>query len=934
VYKSTQTTLDSFEALDAHVEQRYKSLGIPLLTEIQRKSYRLLVRGKSALLVAPTGSGKTEAAVIPIFARLAASGAAVMQKELGIRMLYITPMRALNRDIFRRIINYAESEGLKANVRHGDTSQSARTQMLATPPDVLITTPETLGIILVSRKFSRFLSDLQVVVIDEVHEILGSERGAHLSISLERLQRIAKNKEIMRVGLSATVGDLEEAASFLVGTNRKCAIITDTVARGHDIGVSYVGGNLSKVATSILEYIKEEKGDDKSTLVFTNTRDEAEFLGAVLKAKSPEIPVEVHHGSLSKESRETTESSLRGGKAEIVVCTSSLELGLDIGGVNLVVQVGSPRQSVKLIQRIGRSRHRIRERAHGRIIAHRLDDELEGQAIVERIEKSSLEVTHVQQKPLDVLAHHLAGLALEENSFPIEEALRLTREAYPFRDTTREDLDSVATILERQGIIRYDTEVIKRRGPRTYEYYFSNISMIPDIQQFDVIDVSTKKIVGRLDQVFVGEYGEAGKPFVLKGNSWRIISIDDDKKILFAEPISRDLTTIPYWVGELIPVELETAQIVGRMRRLVLINQENKITVSKDQRERIVQSASVLGGGIPDERSIVIEKKKASTTVVVHACFGTKINQTLATLLSTLLSAKIGYLVETKSDSYRIVLSTNGPLEARHISEALKENMVIPDILNASIIGTHPLNWKTWYVSKKFGIIDKSAEYDRRAARLIQERFKGTALYSEIIRELFQEKYDLEGTKKVMELLREGKLDLRIALVDEYSQLARPILEFASSFAALPLTMEKTILDLVKSRLGNVKHKFLCLSCGRYESIKKTDDIKEPIVCPLCHSRLVTETFSSDLELPKIILKRKAGKQLDEEEEKKYRRAWKTSSLIQNFGKRAVVILSGFGVGVDTAARIIRRTGDEEQFYRNIYLAEKNYVATRGFWQD
>ncbi len=175
---------------------------------------------------------------------------------------------------------------------------------------------------------------------------------------------------------------------------------------------------------------------------------------------------------------------------------------------------------------------------------------------------------------------------------------------------------------------------------------------------------------------------------------------------------------------------------------------------------------------------------------------------------------------------------------------------------------------------------------------------------------------------------------MRIAEVDDFSELSKPILEFASNFAALPLSMEKAILDLVKERLGNVKHKLLCFSCGRYESVVKTNDVKEPMVCPLCRSRLITETYSSDIELPKIILKKKAGHALNEEEEKKFRRAWKTSSLIQQFGKRAIVILSGYGVGVDTAARIIRRTGDEDQFYRNIYLAEKNYVATRGFWQE
>ena len=928
-----QTTLDSFEALDAHVEQRYRELGWSELTPIQRKSYRLLVRGKSALLVAPTGSGKTEAAVIPIFSRLTAEKPHKAGETRGIRMLYITPLRALNRDIFRRVISYAEAESLKADIRHGDTSASARQKMLLSPPDVLITTPETLGIILTSRKFGKFLATLEVIVVDEVHELLGNERGAHLTVGIERLQRLAIGHELMRVGLSATVGDLDKAANFLVGTGRKCAIITDTVARGYDVGVRFKEGNLSNLALGILDYVKEQKGEDKSTLVFTNTRDEAEFLGAVLKAKSPDIPVEVHHGSLSKESRESTESALRGGGPGIVVSTSSLELGLDIGAVNLVIQVGSPRQAVKLIQRIGRSRHKMRERAVGLVLTNRLDEELESVALLQRVARSSLEQTKVHQKPLDVLAHHLAGLALEESYMKIEDLIELFRKAYPFRNLSLEDVDSVARILERQGIIRYDGEVIKRRGPKTYQYYFSNLSTIPDIEQYVVIDITTKKIVGRLDQVFVGEYGEPGKPFVLKGNSWRIISIDDDKKILHVEPGFKDLSTIPYWVGELIPVEYETSQLVGKLRREIAFDGAAKIKISKEQRERLKESALQLNG-LPDERGIVVEKRKASSAIVLHSCFGTKINQTLSTILSTLLSSKIGYLVETKSDSYRIMLSTNGALDPKHVAAALKEDIIIEEILQASIIGTHPLNWKTWYVSKKFGVIEKGAQYDRRAARLIQDRYRGTALYNEVLRELFHEKYDIEATREIMQSLRDGRMGLRTVEVEEYSTLSKPILEYVSSFAALPLTMEKAILDLVKTRIGNAKHKLLCLSCGRYESVRKTDEVQEPIVCPLCRSRLITETYASDLELPKIIQKKKKGQALNEEEEKKFKRAWKTSSLIQNFGKRAIIILSGFGVGVDTAARIIRRTADEDQFYRNIYIAEKNYVATRGFWQD
>lgn len=849
-------------------------------------------------------------------------------------MLYVTPLRALNNDIFKRLITYAEAEGLRAEIRHGDTSSYARQKMLESPPDVLITTPETIGILLVSRKFKAHLNILECVVIDELHELLGNERGAHLSLSLERLQRISLHPEIMRVGLSATVGEPEEAARFLVGPNGKCAIVTDTEARGYDVRVKFVDGNLTLLAQNILDYITEEKGEDKSTLVFTNTRDEAEFLGAVLKAKSPSVPVEVHHGSLSKESRETTEGMLRSGEAGIVVCTSSLELGLDIGAVNLVVQVGSPRQATKLIQRIGRSRHKMRSRAVGAIIVNRPDDELESLSLLERVDRHSLEVITLHRKPLDVVAHHLAGLTMEESTFKIDDALTLFNRSYSFMDLSREEIDGVAVILEGQGILRYDGEAIKRRGQRTFDYYFSNLSTIPDIQQFEVHDITTKKIIGRLDQVFVGEYGEPGKPFVLKGNSWRIVSVEDDKKILFVEPMFRDLSTIPYWVGELIPIEYETSQNVGTLRRQIASGKyQSTRPASQLQNKRLEKAAQQLSG-VPDEKSITIEKRRGSPAIVIHACLGTKINQTLATMLSTLLSAKIGYLVETKSDAYRIILSTNGPLETKHVFECLKEVIDLKEILSASIVGTHPLNWKTWYVAKKFGVIDKSAQYDRRAARLIQERYKGTPLHNEILRELFQEKYDIPRTTELMQEIRENKLPVRIVDVDEFSEIAKPILEYTSSFAAMPLTMDKAILELVKERLGNAKHKLLCLSCGRYESVVKTNDVKEPIICPLCRSRLITETFSSDLELPKIIQKKKKGIALSEDEEKKYRRAWKTSSLIQNFGKRAIVILSGFGVGVDTAARIIRRTADEDQFYKNIYLAEKNYVATRGFWQD
>ena len=310
--------------------------GFTNLTEIQKKASPIILQKKDCLVIAPTGSGKTECSVIPIFSLVKNS------KKIGkIKVLYITPLRALNRDVFRRITDYAQSNDLSIEIRHGDTTQKARRKITENPPDILITTPETLVILLTQIKLLNALSDLEWIVIDEVHELLGSERGSQLSLSLERLQ-INSNYPLTKIGLSATVGNFEEASKFVVGTKRKCKIIRDSSVREYDVEVKYVEGTISDVADKIIEYVLE-LNLNSPILLFTNTRGEAEFLASILKEKSS-INIELHHGSLSKDVREDTEISLREGKRGIVVCTSSLELGLDIGSVELVIHYGSPRQ--------------------------------------------------------------------------------------------------------------------------------------------------------------------------------------------------------------------------------------------------------------------------------------------------------------------------------------------------------------------------------------------------------------------------------------------------------------------------------------------------------------------------------------------------------------------------------------------------------------
>ncbi|MEK0339035.1 MAG: DEAD/DEAH box helicase, partial [Nitrosopumilus sp.] len=461
------------------LESLFEKFGFSKLTEIQKKASPIILQKKDCLVIAPTGSGKTECSVIPIFSLLKKS-----KKNGKIKTLYITPLRALNRDVFRRITKYAHENELSIEIRHGDTSQKDRKKIRDNPPDILITTPETLLILLTQIKMLNALSDLEWIIIDEVHELLASERGSQLSLSLERLE-INSKYPLTKVGLSATVGNFEEAGKFIVGTKRKCEIIRDKSVRKYDVEVKYVEGTISDVAEKIIEYFLE-LDLNSPILLFTNTRGEAEFLASILKEKSP-IEIELHHGSLSKEVREETELTLREGKRGIVVCTSSLELGLDIGSVELVIHYGSPRQVSKLIQRIGRSRHNLDTSAKGLIITNNPDDEFEARAILDLIQEGSIEEQKIHDGSLDVLAHHLVGLSIQLGEISVKQAFELVRKAYPFRNLQLEDLIGVLDLLDSNYLIFFDrTKMTFWKKGRAFKYYFENLSTIPDILKFKV----------------------------------------------------------------------------------------------------------------------------------------------------------------------------------------------------------------------------------------------------------------------------------------------------------------------------------------------------------------------------------------------------------------------------------------------------------------
>ena len=903
---------------ETFLKEKFRSLGFEQLTSIQKKASPKIFEKKDSLIIAPTGSGKTECTVIPIFSLVKK-----IKQQGKIKVLYVTPLRALNRDVFRRIIKYAELEDLTVQIRHGDTSQSLRKKISESPPDILITTPETLVILLTQKKMLAALSELEWAVIDEVHELLASERGSQLSLSLERLQ-LNSNQKITRAGLSATVGNIEEAGQFLVGTNRSCKIIQDKSIRKYDVEVKFVKGSISEVADSIIEYV--EKSDINSPiLLFTNTRGESEFLASILKEKTL-MNIELHHGSLSRQVREETESILRSGASGIVVCTSSLELGLDIGSVELVIHYGSPRQVSKLMQRIGRSRHFKNSSAKGLIITNSPDDEFETKAILDRIKNSSIEEQKIHNKSLDVLAHHLVGLSLQMGEMSIDFAYKIITQAYPFRNITLDEFCNILESLDEIFILFFDKKKMKFwKKTKAFRYYFENLSTIPDILKFKVFDSVGKKIIGSLDQRFVGDHGEAGNIFVLRGMQWKILNIDEKALQVNVEPISGERKNVPYWEGENIPVDYDTAQKVGLFR--------NK--VKHGSLSMLNKTISELDFNIvPDEKTIVIESVRTDRNVVIHACFGTKINSTLATILSSLLESTLGYVVQSRSDAYRIVLESSARISKKNIVEALTEKFILQDIVTASLIGTHNVNWTTWCVAKKFGMVGRGAIYDRKSGRFIYERYQNTPVVMEALRELFHDKFDLKSTETVLNRIRNNKIEIEWVDVDKFSKLAEPLLDHATKYYSSPASVDKAILDLVKKRLFKTKHRLICARCGKWQLAIITEEVKKSLSCKYCKSRQITTTFYSDHDLVKIIQKKHSGKKLSAEENQRFKRAWKVASLVETFGKNAIIVLSGYGVGADTGARILRNMIDQELMYKQIYEAERQYVMTRGFWDD
>jgi len=421
-----------------------------------------ILAGENVLLIAPTGSGKTEAVLLPIFSDFIQQNA-----KKGISIVYITPLRALNRDMLKRLSFWASKLGVSIEVRHGDTEIKFRRKQALFPPNMLVTTPETLQAILPGSRMKQHLSHVKHVIVDEVHELASSKRGVQLTIALERLYEIT-GREFQRIGLSATVANPEKVAKFIAGTHRSIKVVEAAMSKDYRYLVETpnpeeidydLAGQLrtSPEAAARIRRITELVDSHRSTLIFVNSRQNAEMLGRRFD-QLKRFDIAVHHGSLSKEERARIEDEFKSETLKAIVCTSTLELGIDIGNIDLVIQYLSPRQVSSLIQRVGRSGHRLDRLSEGVIVTAFPDDTLESMAAVKSAYEGELEPVLIHENALDVLAHQVAGILMDEGKIQLKTLLAMLRRAYPYRKLSEEKLLDVVDYLDWLNELRLEEE--------------------------------------------------------------------------------------------------------------------------------------------------------------------------------------------------------------------------------------------------------------------------------------------------------------------------------------------------------------------------------------------------------------------------------------------------------------------------------------------
>jgi ATP-dependent Lhr-like helicase len=702
-------------------------------TEVQERAWQHTAERRHALVAAPTGSGKTLAAFLSAINELVIEGLARGLDD-AVQVLYVSPLKALSNDIRKNLdeplagirdallATGLPDVGIRSAVRTGDTPQHERERMRRTPPHILVTTPESLYILLTSASGREMLKSVKSVIVDELHAVAGAKRGAHLMLTLERLEALCERAPV-RIGLSATVKPLEAMARFLVGQrDEQVAIVDAGHVRDRDLGLEVPRSPLTAVmATEVWDELYDRLAEliaqHRTTLIFVNQRRVAERAARHLAERLGEEHVTAHHGSLAREHRLAAEQRLKSGQLKALVATSSLELGIDIGEIDLVCQLGSPRAINAFLQRVGRAGHAIGAVPKGRLFPLSLDDLLECAALLDAVRRGELDRIRVPDKPLDVLAQQVVA-EVSCREWSVQALYDAMKRAEPYRELTSSEFEQIVQMLaegyhtrrgRRGAYLHHDAvnRVLRaRRGAKLTAV--TNAGVIPDQFDYDVVLLPEEHKVGTLNEDFAFE-SLAGDIFQLGNTSYRVAKVETGRMLV--EDAKGQPPTMPFWLGDTLGRSDELSHAVSRLAELIDAKLEEGVeacegwlreslslpTAAARQLAQYLGASKAALGHLPTAARIVFERffdEVGDTHLVIHSPYGSRINKAWGLALRKRFCRQFNFELQASALEDSIVLSL-GPTQSFPLDEvkgylkaATARDLLVQALLDAPMFGT------------------------------------------------------------------------------------------------------------------------------------------------------------------------------------------------------------------------------------------------------
>ncbi|GIW51933.1 MAG: ATP-dependent DNA helicase [Gemmatimonadales bacterium] len=807
-------------------------------TPVQRDGWEAIRTGRHTLIVAPTGSGKTLAAFLISLDRLLREGLDGRLPD-ETRVLYVSPLKALSADIHfnlaeprKGIRKKAEEAGwhppkITAAVRTGDTPASERSAMLRKPPHILVTTPESLYLLLTAARSREMLRTVRTVIVDEIHAVVESKRGAHLALSLERLEHVA-GQPLQRIGLSATVNPVEEVSRFLVGQRGDCAVVNRGHRRELDLKIELPRSPLEAVMSAevweeVYDRLAQLIAEHGTTLVFVNTRRMAERVARHLSDRLGEQAVTSHHGSLSKEMRLDAERRLREGKLRALVATASLELGIDIGAVDLVCQLGSPRRISTFLQRVGRSGHTVKGTPKGRIFPLSRDDLVECIALLRGVRAGRLDRVRIFEKPLDVLAQQIVAEAACED-WSEDGLFGLFRRAYPYRSLQRMEFDEVVEMLatgfttrrgRRGALVHHDAVNRRLRGRRGSRLTAITCGgTIPDTADYRVVLDPEGLFLGTVNEDFAIE-SLPGDVFQLGNTSWRILKVENG--VVRVADAQGEPPSVPFWLGEAPGRSDELSDEVSCLRsELESFHGEpqratawlqGEVNLEPEAAEQVVAylfEARRLLGALPTKGRLIAERffdEAGGMQLVIHSPYGSRVNRAWGLALRKRFCRQFNFELQAAATEDALLLSL-GPQHSfplidvfRYLRSGTVRDVLVQALIDAPVFQTR---WR-WNATVSLALprqrggkktppqIQRMEAEDLLAAvfpdaAACLENIAGDReipdhpLVRQTLEDSLREAMDLDGLVSLLEGVEEGEIACEARDLPEPSPLAHEIL--------------------------------------------------------------------------------------------------------------------------------------------------------------